>query len=121
MTAAHLIKSDLAQFTGTTKYFRHWLNQRLTYTEGVNYMVEKTSALWLLDEIAFAQVLPAVRAEEFQLWIFEFTGNGREARLTCEDGNGTSVWSKRISHSDFPLDKIKLYLTSNVLMLPGEY
>jgi hypothetical protein len=42
----------LPHFTGTERWFRHAMNQRVTYTEGAQFVAEKAGAYWLLDEIA---------------------------------------------------------------------
>jgi hypothetical protein len=43
------------------------------------------------------------------------------ATLSCEDGNGKTVFTKEIEFTDFPLDEITLYFTNNTILLPGEY
>lgn len=116
-----LKKHDLAQFTGTERWFRHSMLRSILYTEGAQYVAEKGGAYWLLDEIAFAQRSePAVAAEPFQLW--KLTVQEDEgATLVCEDGNCQIIYSKKIGYTDFPLDEIKLFYTDNVILLPSEY
>ena len=59
----------LAQFTGSTNFYRHRLVREVLYTEGVEYLAETAGAYWLLDEIAFAQrYVIAVKVEDFQVW-----------------------------------------------------
>jgi hypothetical protein len=111
---------DLASFTGTERWFRHPLNRKLLYTEGVQYVAEQAGAYWLLDEIALAHAYePAVAAEEFQFWSLTVTGS--TAELVCEDGNERAVFSKHIAFTDFPAPGIRFYLTGGVLLLPSEY
>jgi hypothetical protein len=43
------------------------------------------------------------------------------ATLSCEDGNGHTVFTKEIEFTDFPLDEITLYFANNVIHLPSEY
>jgi len=119
MTQKTLTKADLAQFTGSEQWYRHGLVRKVLYTDGAQYVAETAGAYWLLDEIAFAQAEPTVTAEEFQLW--KLTVNpDRTATLTCDDGNGSVVYTKRIEYTDFPLDEITLYFTNNVILLPSE-
>lgn len=40
---------------------------------------------------------------------------------TCDDGDGTVVFSKPIAYTDFPLEDIALYFTNDVILLPSEY
>lgn len=116
-----LNKNDLAHFTGSANWYRHSFNRSITYTSGVQYVAEHGGAYWLLDEIVLAQkAVPAVAAEPFQLWKLTVSAD-KTATLTCEDGNGTAVFTKRLDYTDFPLDEIQFYFTDDVILLPSEY
>lgn len=120
-TTQTLTKADLKQFIGTEQWYRHSMVRNVLYTEGAQYLAEKGGAYWLLDEIAFAQkISKLVAAESFQLWKLKKNAD-ETAKLTCEDGNGKSVFLKSIAYTDFPLDEITLYFTDNVIMLSSEY
>jgi hypothetical protein len=121
MTTKTLSTSDLAQFTGSEHWYRHGINRNVLYTDGAQHVAEHGGAYWLLDEIAIIQPYnKAVAAEEFQVW--KLTVNpDRSATLSCDDGNSNIVFTKKIEHTDFPLDKITLYFTNNVIHLPSEY
>ena len=41
--------------------------------------------------------------------------------LSCEDGNYETVFTKAIEYTDFPLPKIALWFSDNVILLPSEY
>jgi hypothetical protein len=116
-----LTKADLIQFSGTEKWYRHSLVRKVLYTEGVQYVAEAAGAYWLIDEIAFAQSVPAVAAEEFQHWRLAVDTARSNAILRCDDGNGRIVLRKAIDFTDFPLDEIRFYFTENTLLLPSEY
>jgi hypothetical protein len=45
----------------------------------------------------------------------------RSATLTCDDGNGTIIYTQHIPFTDFPLKEITFYFTDNVILLPSEY
>ncbi|MEZ4782441.1 MAG: hypothetical protein R3F28_00060 [Candidatus Kapaibacterium sp.] len=121
MTDKHpLTKSNLAQFTGAIFWFRHALVSTVFYTDGVRYMAEKGEAYWLIDEIAFAQKVEDVAAEEFQHWTLKVSKD-HSAVLKCSDGSCRIVFNKSIPFTDFPLDEISLYYTNNVILLPSEY
>lgn len=116
-----LTKADLAQFTGTETWYRHPLVKTVLYTDGAQYVAEAGGAYWLLDEIAFAQKsIEAVAAEGFQFWKLKVSAD-QTAILTCEDGNGTQVYTKVLTYTDFPLSEIAFYFTNNVILLPSEY
>jgi hypothetical protein len=112
--------ADLAGFTGSEQFFRHWL-RKCVYTEGVAYVAEHAGAFWLVDEIAISQTRPKVKAEEFQVWILKVDLEKRSAVLRCEDGNDNLVFSKVIPYTDFPLPEIRFYFTDSTILLPSEY
>lgn len=115
-----LDEADLAGFTGSENWYRHFLGKSL-YTDGVKYVADNAGAYWLLDEIAINQMLPKVKAEEFQLWVLKVDLEKRSGVLTCDDGNGNIVFTKKIDYTDFPLAEVRFYFTDNTILLPSEY
>jgi hypothetical protein len=116
-----LSTSDLRQFTGSEHWYRHPLVRQVVFTDGAKYVADQAGAYWLLDEIAFAQqAQPTVAAEEFQVWKLavhpDCTGT-----LSCEDGNGKTVFTKALAFTDFPEPEIVLWFTNNTIFLPSEY
>ena len=84
-------------------------------------VAEQAGAYWLIDEIAINQTRPKVRAEEFQVWVLKVDLEKRNGVLSCDDGNGSVVFTKRIEYTDFPLREIRFYCTDGVILLPTEY
>jgi len=122
MTTKTLTKADLAQFTGSENWYRHGLVRSVLYSDGAQYLADAGGAYWLLDEIALAQRHnKRVAGEEFQLWKLIVDQEDDSAVLTCDDGNGRIVFSKRIPFTDFPLEEISLYFCNNTILLPSEY
>jgi len=118
MTTETLKSGDLEQFIGTEHYYRHWLG--FNYTDGVQYMAEKAQAHWLLDAVFSYQHEKHVKNVPFQVWHLEVTGSS--AVLTMrEDSDQPELVRQEIGYTDFPLDKIDLWLISGVLILPSEY
>lgn len=115
-----LTKADLAQFTGTTRYYQHWLRQ-IVFTDGVHYVAETGGAYWLLDAIASYQpkLLTDPMLQQFQHWKLKV--NNQKAQLVCERDTDDVVLTQDIEFTDFPLDEIRFYLVAGVLMLPSEY
>ena len=114
-------KADLAQFTGTENWYRHSIRRNILYTDGIQYLAEKAGAYWLIDEIAFNQMQPRIGSEEFQVWTLSVNLEESNAVLTCDNGNGKILFSKKIVFTDFPLENIRLYFSNNVILLPSEY
>lgn len=121
MESVKLSKADLAEFTGTEQWYRHPVVKNILYTDGIKYVAERAGAYWLIDEIAFLQTNLSVKNEEFQVWTLIVNLEKSSAILACDDGNGWPVYTKQIGYTDFPLEKIKIYVTNNVILLPGEY
>jgi hypothetical protein len=113
-------EADLANFTGSENWYRHWLGKVL-YTDGVKYVADQAGAYWLIDEIAINQTRLKIKAEEFQVWTLKVDLEKHKGVLTCDDGNGNVVFSKKIEYTDFPLSKITLYCTDGTILLPSEY
>src|SRR5208282_2831365 len=113
--------AELGQFTGSEHWYRHAINRKVLFTDGAKYVADTAEAYWLLDEIALIQPYDkAIAAEEFQLWKLKVNID-RTATLTCENGNGTTVFTKKIEYTDFPLPEITLYFQNNTIFLPSEY
>ena len=72
------IESQLAQFTGTEDYWRHWTGA-LVYTDGVKAMADLCGAYWLIDAIASWQ--PRCRKDpmlmEIQFWKLRKNDDGK--------------------------------------------
>ena len=120
MTKKTISNADLAQFTGSENWYRHGLVRNVLFTDGAKHVADSGGAYWLLDEIALAQRCEAsVRGEEFQVWKLAVNPD-RTATLSCDDGNGTVVFSKTIEVTDFPLDEITLWFENNTIFLPSE-
>ena len=116
-----ITKTELAQFTGTENWYRHPIARNILYTDGIQYLAEKAGAYWLIDEIAFNQMQPSIRKEEFQTWKLSVDLEKSTAILTCDDGNNRIVFSKKIEYTDFPLQEIRIFFVNNVILLPSEY
>jgi len=115
-----LTKTNLSQFTGSEQWYRHSIVRKVLYTDGAQYVAESGGAYWLIDEIAFGQSESKIATAEFQVWWLKVNAD-QTAILSCEDGNGRTVFNKHIEYADFPFDKISFYFTDNVIMLPSEY
>src|SRR4051812_41662255 len=82
---ASILLAELAQFTGTTQYFKNWLG--LLFTEGVKHLADQAGAYWLVDAIASWQPEASKIDREFQLW--ELTvDSDRSAMLSFRRDSG---------------------------------
>jgi hypothetical protein len=116
-----LDKEQLSQFTGSETWYRHGINRKVLFTDGAKCVADHGGAYWLLDEIAIIQPYDkAVAAEEFQVWTLRVRPD-HTATLTCDDGNGNTVFTKDIPFTDFPLAEITLWFSNNTIFLPSEY
>jgi hypothetical protein len=133
-TPEKLTAGELNQFTGTEHWYRHTLNPKITYTDGVQFLAERAGAYWLLDEIACANLGllrtgKALNGQSFQVWKLQLDDSGDGAALSVEDSNGNVLHAKRIEFTDFPLRQIEIWCVAGgpgprdtqVIMLPSEY
>lgn len=121
MSEAKLSEADLLQFTGSENWYRHGLVRNVLFTDGAKYVADQGGAYWLLDEIALVQrAQKAVAAEEFQVWTLTVKAD-RTATLTCEDGNGKTVFEKPIPFTDFPAERVTLWFENSTIYLPSEH
>ena len=111
---------NLAQFTGTERYYR--INRKCVLTDGAKYLAETAGAYWLMD--AAASYLPELGTDDWFVLV-RLVVNGSKATLTLEDGNGSARAQQDIGYTDFPLAEQIIYACWDaehwVLMLPSEY
>lgn len=112
------LRADLSQFTGTEQWYRHGINRRMLFTDGVRYFAEQAGAYWFLDIVA-TEIFPLLVHEPF-LAITLKVDDG-EADIVGDDGNGRVVYKRHINFTDAPDGDWRFYLTDNVLMVPSEY
>ena len=115
-----LQKKDLDQFTGTSRYYRHrFAGQSILITDGVHYLADAAGAYWLLDAITTWQSV--FNTVGFQVWELIKHSDDTALLTMMEDIGQPLLVRQKIVWTDFPLDKVKLYLIDGVLLLPSEY
>jgi len=114
------LESNLAQFTGTNRYYR--ISKRHLLTDGTKYLAEHAECFWVMDAIT-SHLCEIGTADWFVLVNLEVNNSG--AIMIYEDGNGHEHARQEISYTDFPLEFITLYCCWDgehwVIMLPSEY
>ena len=114
------LESNLAQFTGTTAYYR--ISKRHLLTDGTKYLAEHAECFWVMDAIA-SHLCEIGTADWFVLVKLE-VDNSRTLMI-YEDGNGHEHARQEIPYTDFPLESITLFCCWDaenwVIMLPSEY
>ena len=110
--------NELAYAHCADHYVKHPLG--VIFTSGVQTLVEKCSAYWLLDVIASYRSHRRVIGEGFQVWKLERV-KGDSFKVTMDDGNGNILITQKIPYSDFPYDTATLWLVDGVILLPSEY
>lgn len=114
------IKSELAQFTGTTRYYR--INRKTVLTDGTYHLAERAGAYWLM--IMFASYLLELESKEC-FTVLKLDPAGDSAKVSIEDGNDNILATQEIEYTDFPFPSMMLYGCWDgehwVLMLPSEY
>ena len=103
---------------------RYW-TKRLVYTDGVQYLAEKGGAYWLIDAIASYQPDKRITCRpdlvDFQLWELAVSEDKRATLTVRADSDKPAVITQDIPFTDFPLERVKLYVCNGTLLLPSEY
>ena len=111
---------NLAQFTGTERYYR--INRECVLTDGAQYLAETAGAYWLME--AAASYLLELGTDDWFVLV-RLVVNDSKASLTLEDGSGGVRAQQDIGYTDFPLREQIIYACWDtehwVLMLPSEY
>ena len=121
---AQQIQADLAYFKGTTIYYKHIFPGKspIIITEGCNYVREKCHAYWLFDAILSYQDDKRLKDVGFQIWELKLQEKDLTWLLTCREDKGKpAIIKQEIPYSDFPLQKITIWVIDNVALLPTEY
>ena len=110
----------MAQFTGTSAYYR--ISRRHLLTDGTKHLAEKGDCFWMMD--AIASHLIEIGTEDWFVLVRVKVTEGR-AVMVYEDGNGYEHARQEIPYTDFPFAEITLYACWDgehwVIMLPSEY
>jgi len=112
------ILSNLAQFNGSDRFYKH--QSGTIYTEGVQYLAKSADAYWLLDLVAsHCKYNEDVKGHYFQ--VYDLFVKDNSAKVVITDGNHNILGKQEIEYTDFPLNKFVLWCVHNTIMLPSEY
>ena len=110
---------QLAQFTGTTQYYR--ILPTFVVTDGVKYLMDHAECYWLAQLYGLHLVDINFNDEPFTVLKLKRVGEG--ARIVIEDGNGNTLSYHGLDYTDFPMDEITLFASLSgefwVAMLPA--
>lgn len=110
----------LTSFRGSDVLYEHNTGLFKTlYTEGIFYLMWEAKCSWLLDYICSSQVDPKIQQEAFQVWELEL--NKGLWIIACENGNGKTIHINELLITEFPMEKLKIYVCNNTMLLPWEY
>jgi hypothetical protein len=112
------ILSELAQFTGTTKYYKSSFG-KLLLTDGIHYFRERLGAYWLIDVVESYQ--PMVKHIPFQLWSIDVKPDKTAVVEMREDTGLAAIVRQKISYTDFKLPQYEFYCIDGVVLLKSEY
>ena len=115
------LNQNLSQFHGTEHYHAYY---NLYLTDGIKYLAEQAQCYWLIDVIwSHTLCKKWLGTEDFITCTL--TATNSKGRVIFDDGNDNILAKQEIPYTDFPLDKIKIFIVSNgdkfVVMLPSEY
>lgn len=119
--------NELNQFSGSDQFFKHGLNRKLIYTEGVQYLAEKARCYWLIDEIACVLLPSLLKKHNDRFYSIRVLVTDCSAVIRVGDGNNKIYTNHKIEWTDFPITgtPINFFLCESdqyyCLMLPKEY
>ncbi len=114
MVKAEEIRAKLAQFSGTTAYYRYSsLFPFMLLTDGTRCLAQDCNCYWLIDTIASMQTSSVIRKHEklqsFQSWKL-VVNSDNSAVLTCEWDSDEVVFSKELTYTDCPLPEVRIWV-----------
>lgn len=120
MNKAKEVQDIINHATGTTQYHRFsTLPCFPIITDGVLAVAKSAECFWLLDVIGSYQHDPKLD-KEFQVWKLE-VNKDNDSGVVHGYNDTTLIITQNIPYTDFPLDKITLYLIDKIILLPSEY
>lgn len=88
-------------------------------TDGVIALANAAECYWLLDVIGSYQTNKQLDPS-FQVWTLE-VNLAEESGLAKGYNDTELIIAQEIPFTDFPLEKVSLYLIDGVILLPSEY
>jgi len=102
-----------AQSSGAGTWFRYSFG--FLITEGVKAIADSAGGYWLIDAIVSYR-----RKEEHQFWTLLVRGS-RAVLIMQEDSGKPFLVKQKISFTDFPQGRWKVWVINKTLMVPNEY
>lgn len=117
---AQELSNELCQFTGTEMYYKHGLNQKVCYTDGVRFFAQNAGggAYWLLDILATE---PEILAQQASFAAITLIVALNMARIVVTDGDEKTVYTRQIDWTDCPDGEWYFYFIGGVILLRSEY
>lgn len=115
---------------GANQFFRHPLNRRFIYSDGVHEVAEKAGAYWLLNILAieFASVYGKawVKGECGLGVVYLDVNDSNEATITLSlDDDHPPAYTRHVDYTDFPQGRWTFYINAEegglICILPAEY
>lgn len=128
-TNADELRAVMAEYWGGSDgRYRHALNRKLIYTEGVKAAADKAGCYWLLDIVATEVMAVMVHSEWNAVLHVHVYGGKAHLQLDIADEKS---WEKDIDLTDFPEGQWMFYLEHDrivdfpakvvVMLLPEEH
>lgn len=114
------IRNILAHATGSESYHKYsCIPGYPVITDNVLILAEGAECFWFLDVIGSHQNNRKLD-KSFQVWKL-IVDTESESAVVQAYNDTTLIITQAISHTDFPLEELKLYLIDGVILLPSEY
>jgi hypothetical protein len=127
--SADELNQALRQFIGSECWYRHPINKRMIYTDGVKFFAENagvSGGYWFLDKVAI-EICPLMKEKQqyFVSLVIKVNPDDHSAVIEATDGNETTLATFEICYTDLQPGEWRFYLQDDiehwVLLLPSEY
>jgi len=116
------VEEHLPYFTGTSQWYRVSKEPEILLTDGTKFLVESCGLFWFITDFVLMKLVdPKISKQGFLLFTLDVNLETKEAKITIDDGNGNILFESEIPFTDCPIEKVRMYYSSGVLLLPSEY
>lgn len=129
---AATLRAELAHYCGGDQPYKHSLNRKFCYTEGVRHFARNAGnqgAYWFLDILAFEpRVKQLVMVEGFALVLLSVSSDNSATIEVKADSDEAPTYSQSLEYTDCPEGEWKFYIEPTyvgadlvtMMMLPQE-
>ena len=118
---AKQLQAKLEQFRLEDNFYNSHQCGDIDITDGVKFLCEQLKSYLLVDIVKAFQNDLKVGKEPLQLYNLTVDKKKNVGIVKCLDSNHKILKYQEIKDINIPLEKVRLYFTDNLVLLPSEY